>query len=1031
MRSAEWPAARPRRHEPRRRIGRGCHHLLMALTPERLEEAVAELLTRPGHEKVRSIIYDLLVNGLEVPSTEIDFERPMPEVRGRADALLGNTVLEFKRDLRREKDDAEEELGRYLTDRLAQTQREYLGIATDGARFLTYQLRQGALESLGEPFVPSSDAPRRLLVWLDTALAIRGDLDPTPEAVREELGRQSLSYRRARTALAELWASVSREPDARLKRELWADLLQRVYGSRINEDELWWQHTYLTVVAKAMAVQVLDIELPDAVDLLAGRPFTDVGIGGAVESDFFDWLLDADGGADLVMRIAHQVGRFRLREVQHDVLKVLYESLIDPEQRHDLGEFYTPDWLADLISERAIPEPLDLRVLDPACGSGTFLFFAVRRLLAAADEAGMSNRDALTLTTNRILGIDIHPVAVLVARVTYLLALGTDRLRQDRDAAAIPVYLGDALQWNTQAFLAEREVLIQVPDGGPILLFPFAVTRDPSLFDRVIDQMLSLSERQADPHDLAAWLRREGIGTEDDIRALSETYGHLRQLHAEDRNHIWGYVARNLSRPIWLSSDDQRVDVVIGNPPWLSYRFMTDEFQGRFREQCEERGLWAGGRLATHQDLSALFFARAVELYLKAKGRIAFVMPYAALTRQQFVGFRTGNFRRQADTRRRPAVPIARVAFDEVWSLDDRVQPLFPVPASVIFARETTDPRPLPDDVRAFSGDLPRRDATRAEAEAYLTIENETLEQPDATQEGSPYRARFRQGTTIVPQLFWLVTRVEGGTLGGNPATPLVESRRSTLEKRPWQGLPSMRGMVERQFLHDLYMGPSLAPFRLLEAITALIPWDPKERGVLDAAGAARAGFPRVATWLREAEHSWAEHSRGRMALSERIDYHGALTTQMHAHPLRVVYAASGTLPAAAILRDPAAVVEHKLYWAAVRSEDEARYLEAILNSETARALVAHLQSRGQWGARDFDKVMLSLPIPDFDARLELHRQLAAAAERAEEIGAPVAIGAAGFVRARGLIREALVANGVAGEIEGLVDDLLVAGGAR
>ncbi len=40
-------------------------------------------------------------------------------------------------------------------------------------------------------------------------------------------------------------------------------------------------------------------------------------------------------------------------------------------------------------------------------------------------------------------------------------------------------------------------------------------------------------------------------------------------MQREDRNHIWGYVARNLTRPIWLSSEKQKADVVVGNPPWL------------------------------------------------------------------------------------------------------------------------------------------------------------------------------------------------------------------------------------------------------------------------------------------------------------------------------------------------------------------------------------------------------------------------------------------------------------------------------
>ena len=60
----------------------------MAIAPERLNEIIHELLTRPGHEKVRSLLYVLLVDGLGVSSSEIDYEKALPEVHGRADALL-------------------------------------------------------------------------------------------------------------------------------------------------------------------------------------------------------------------------------------------------------------------------------------------------------------------------------------------------------------------------------------------------------------------------------------------------------------------------------------------------------------------------------------------------------------------------------------------------------------------------------------------------------------------------------------------------------------------------------------------------------------------------------------------------------------------------------------------------------------------------------------------------------------------------------------------------------------------------------
>ena len=65
--------------------------------------------------------------------------------------------------------------------------------------------------------------------------------------------------------------------------------------------------------------------------------------------------------------------------VEHDVLKVLYESIITADQRHALGEYYTPDWLARRAVQDLVDDPLSQRVHDPSCGSGTFVFHAVRR----------------------------------------------------------------------------------------------------------------------------------------------------------------------------------------------------------------------------------------------------------------------------------------------------------------------------------------------------------------------------------------------------------------------------------------------------------------------------------------------------------------------------------------------------------------------------------------------------------------------------------------------------------------------------
>ena len=89
---------------------------------------------------------------------------------------------------------------------------------------------------------------------------------------------------------------------------------------------------------------------------------------------------------------------------------------------------------------------------------------------------------------------------------------------------------------------------------------------------------------------------------------LEGTFKTMCRLHDESRDHVWGYYIRNLARPMWLARKPNRVDILIGNPPWLAYRHMTPDMQVVFRRMSESCGLWAGAEVATHQDLSGLFY---------------------------------------------------------------------------------------------------------------------------------------------------------------------------------------------------------------------------------------------------------------------------------------------------------------------------------------------------------------------------------------------------------------------------------------
>jgi hypothetical protein len=589
-----------------------------------LPDIVNALARRPGHEQVRTFMADILRHAFHADYLAIDHEIRMPEIRGRADMLFGATVFEFKRDLRQEIGDVLSRLPDYLGERQRQTGRQYLGIATDGATFIAYELRANRLEKIAQYETRTSD-PDGLLTWLEPALSDRDDLVPEPSVIQRELGRDSLTFARASRLLAELWQRHAANPEVALKRQLWDRLLRVVYGTAVGDDSLFLQHTYLTIVAKTVAVRVLELPATDGAAIMSGLALTDAGIYGAVESDFFDWILQDADGAGLVLRIARQAARFRLQDVTVDVLKALYESLIDPAQRHDLGEYYTPDWLAAKVIRRAVTAPLSQRVLDPACGSGTFLFHAIRKLIAAAIDAGWTPVRILDACAERIRGLDVHPVAVIIARVTWLLALG-DLVRQRTKDLNVPVFLGDALQWNIRDLTGGTYVEVPVPNERALRI-PAGVAEDQAVYEPGLRTLTDGLDDNATPEEIRRRLLRLPGVTDPDANEMATTFERLQALYRSGRNHIWPYVLRNLIRPLWLSRAEQRADVVVGNPPWVAYRHLSAEMQTNLREACLAMNLWVGGHLTTQQDICGLFWARSAERYLKPGGTIAFVLP--------------------------------------------------------------------------------------------------------------------------------------------------------------------------------------------------------------------------------------------------------------------------------------------------------------------------------------------------------------------------------------------------------------------
>jgi type I restriction-modification system DNA methylase subunit len=96
-----------------------------------------------------------------------------------------------------------------------------------------------------------------------------------------------------------------------------------------------------------------------------------------------------------------QLEDFDLSRFDHDVIGQIYQEIIPPEERHNLGQYYTPPEVVDLICRLTINDGDDM-VLDPGCGSGGFLVGAYQRL--AKLKGNPSHQELL----DQLKGFDIN-----------------------------------------------------------------------------------------------------------------------------------------------------------------------------------------------------------------------------------------------------------------------------------------------------------------------------------------------------------------------------------------------------------------------------------------------------------------------------------------------------------------------------------------------------------------------------------------------------------------------------------------------
>ena len=958
-------------------------------------------------------------------ASEMTTERP-PGVGnpGRMDLYVHNTCIEFKTNiLRGGAADPEyvAQLDGYLKNLLKAGSGVRNGILTDGVHYFLRRVGEEDLplqkNETRSIFDRAEQAPR-LREYLDSIIsAPAANVSPTAKNLERHFGNNSDIFLAGNLLLKEAYEAHRDDPTVAVKRRLWQDLLQVALGKDAatagdESDWLFIRHTYITsLIAVIMQQQLLgDVahyasERPDA--LLKGHILAEQSdLHGVIDADLFTWPTEV-GESTYLREIARVVEWFDWTQNATEVAPTLYQNVISQNERKNLGEYYTPRWLAREITETVVDDPLNQRVLDPSCGSGTFIETAVERILGHA--GGLSATETLRKLQENVVGIDIHPVAVQLAKATWVMAakdtiLATRAEGTGSGAVSAPIYLGDSMQlrYNTGDMFAEHSIELETRETLPgqssqvIFSIPKELAHQQSDIDRLISAMATTIDQGLDTQHIA-----DAYEMSDECRQSMRTVAaQMKELHAANRNHVWAYYIRNMIRPAVIA--EEKVDCIIGNPPWLTYNQSADIIRQELREMSEQRyQIWAGGKQASNQDIATLFYTRCAELYARPGTQIGMVMPHSALRAGQHLKWRGGNYKRKGG-RNTPGIGL-NLRVHEPWDLDNVVPNFFPMPASVVFAQYIgvgQGAALAPATVEVWRGDC-------QEHYAGISRKSETLHHDDGKFK-SPYAELTRNGVKIEDRRLFFVETVPHTAMLPTANTTNVRPRLGTQDKVTYEGqLNKLEGVVSNDHLFDVYLGECVAPYVALDPLKAAMPVH-RPTMTMPLVHEACAGDRHDACrldleflhhsmrrrWANATEmYSETHQQRVIKELYDRLNYQKILTSQLeylqgaitNDETVRVAYTESGQ-PTAAIIRDNRAIVDRTLYQTVCKSEDEAQYLTAILNSdELATGAKPFCPTNWAKKIRHFEKHGWKLPIPRYDASDPLHVRLSELGKTAEQ----------------------------------------------
>ncbi len=943
------------------------------------------------------------------------------ETTGFVDNLIGLTPIEYEGDLRNSAkfNEGYGQVQKYCASLIngGNDPTQIIGILSDTVRWHAYRVASidvpagkveaehvhlEELESLDASSSTEIDA-QRFVDFLIKFIQRLGSRPLNAISITRDLGFDSTFCTRHIATLSEV-VNVSfdeNETYAELIKQLWLDFVSPASTADSFDIDEYVREFYILSLAKLICANALEknallSEKQELKDILSGTFFKARGLENFIEYDYFGWLNSPKGIDEQVIKVAHEIQQdlraYSFENISdEDIFGQLMAQLAERSQRILLGQEWTPTWLAREIVTNTIsklPENVPPHFIDMCCGSGAMIIEIVKQTKDRLSKVDIPNEQKIKTLERSAVGFDIDPLAVMLARISWVLSardwlmpLGTYRV-------TIPIYHADSL-FATSPFsegdggkvilkLADYEVEIpsflisatwqDVFDYLVDRAYVLAVETDPSKVDTsvLIDSAIKIA-----PDEVTEILKAELK------KFAEELIEKIHTLHTEGRNGIWAFVLRNNYRPALVAG---QFNGLVSNPPWLALSKIADNpYKEALTNIANSLGIKPQGSSFLHLDMSTVFLLRSVDKYLEEGAYIGCVVPETVLNGHQHEPFRNRAYQSVK----------APVSFDvtELWRVDEKV---FKNRAAVIFGTKNDS------DIRSnISGAYLLQDGSKTPLNfKEVTLGSHTVWTDKIVDDTGDvfHPADFEQGADIMPRRLFFHEHKESKRSGMVELSP-IEQGSSSLSylvndaKQCKDFRISTPCVVPNDFIFDVLISKLLSPFMVASPVKAFLPlkkndsneWisvtDTDLQIEVNNESALRA-FRSIATEITKLDKK--PGASGINNIWERVNYRNKIGKQNFGSDGYLVFTGAGGSDVCAGMISLSEVdsekliIDQTLYWAWIPDYKEALYLTGMLNSNAVNEAIKAFQPRGQQGERHVHELAFNVTQP-FDASNSLH----------------------------------------------------------